>query len=83
MAGGDAASIEDEIGDLLFTIANIARKVSVNAEEALQSTNRKFQRRFEIIEARVRDGGQNLDELALEDLDRLWDEAKASERAGS
>ena len=48
VASGETARIEDEIGDLLFTIANIARKVGVNAEEAFQSTNRKFMRRFEI-----------------------------------
>lgn len=81
VASGDPAKIEDEIGDLLFTIANIARKVNVNAEEALQSTNRKFMSRFESMESRVHDRGQNLDQLALEEMDTLWDEAKAAERA--
>ena len=78
---GDAAKIEDEIGDLLFTIANIARKVSANPEEALQSTNRKFMRRFESMEKQVHERGQNLDQLTLEEMDRLWDDAKAAERA--
>ena len=73
--------IHEEIGDLLFTIANIARKVNVNPEEALQSTNRKFMRRFESMESRVRERDQNLDQLELEEMDRLWDEAKAAERA--
>ena len=50
--GGDPSRIEDEMGDLLFTIANIARKTGVNPEEALQSTNRKFIRRFEAMESR-------------------------------
>jgi MazG family protein len=81
VAAGDAQNIHDEIGDLLFTIGNIARKVNVNPEEALQSTNRKFMRRFEHMEARVRERGQNLDQLQLEEMDRLWDEAKAAERA--
>ena len=81
VANGDAENIHEEIGDLLFTIANIARKVNVNAEEALQSTNRKFMRRFESMEARVRERDQNLDQLELEEMDRLWDEAKAAERA--
>jgi len=81
VANGDAANIHEEIGDLLFTIANIARKVNVNAEEALQSTNRKFMRRFESMEARVRERDQNLDQLELEEMDRLWDDAKAAERA--
>lgn len=78
---GEAAKIEDEIGDLLFTIANIARKVSANPEEALQSTNRKFMRRFESMEKQVHERGQNLDQLTLEEMDRLWDEAKAAERS--
>ena len=80
IAEGDAEHVHEEIGDLLFTIANIARKVNVNPEEALQSTNRKFMRRFEAMEARVREGDQNLDQLELEEMDRLWDEAKAAER---
>ena len=77
---GDNGRIEDEMGDLLFTIANIARKTGVNAEEALQSTNRKFTRRFESMESSVRSSGRNLDQLSLEEMDALWDEAKAAER---
>lgn len=77
VASNDAAHIEEEIGDLLFTIANIARKVNVNAEEALQSTNRKFKKRFESMESRTE---KNLDQLTLEEMDRLWEEAKAAER---
>ena len=72
--------MHDEIGDLLFTIANIARKLDVNAEEALQSTNRKFARRFESMESRVHGEGRNIDQLTLEEMDSLWDEAKAAER---
>jgi tetrapyrrole methylase family protein/MazG family protein len=79
VATGDKGRIEDEIGDLLFTIANVARKVAVNAEEALQSTNRKFMRRFESMEKQVHGRGQNLDQLELEEMDRLWDEAKREE----
>jgi MazG family protein len=81
VAAGDQQNVHDEIGDLLFTIANIARKLNVNPEEALQSTNRKFMRRFESMESRVHESGQNLDQLELEEMDRLWDEAKAAERA--
>lgn len=77
---GDPQMIHDEIGDLLLTIANIARKLDVNAEEALQSANRKFRRRFEAMERAVRAQGRNLDQLTLEQMDALWDEAKASER---
>ena len=74
---GDQEKIHDEIGDLLFTVANIARKLDVNAEEALQSTNRKFTRRFEAMERSVREKGQNLDQLTLEEMDALWDAAKS------
>ncbi|HEX8619158.1 MAG TPA: nucleoside triphosphate pyrophosphohydrolase [Thermoanaerobaculia bacterium] len=81
VASGDETHIHEEIGDLLFTIANIARKMNVNAEEALQSTNRKFMSRFQAMESRVRERGQNLDQLELEEMDKLWDEAKAAERA--
>jgi MazG family protein len=79
--GKNPQDIHDEIGDLLFSIANIARKLDVNAEEALQSANRKFMRRFESMERSVRGGGRNLDQLTLEQMDALWDEAKAAERS--
>lgn len=80
IAGGNKERMHDELGDLLFTIANIARKLDVNAEEALQSTNRKFARRFASMESRVHAGGRNIDQLTLEEMDALWDEAKAAER---
>ena len=80
IASGDAEKVHDEIGDLLFTIANIARKLNVNPEEALQSTNRKFTRRFESMERAVRAGERNLDQLSLEEMDALWNDAKKSER---
>lgn len=80
IASGDESQMHDEMGDLLFTIANIARKLNVNAEEALQSTNRKFRRRFESMESSVREGGRNLDQLSLEEMDALWDKAKEAER---
>src|SRR5437016_8253409 len=60
VASDDGQSIRDEIGDLLFSITNIARKLEVNAEEALQSANRKFLRRFESMERAVRSEGRNL-----------------------
>jgi MazG family protein len=77
VASGDNAHVHEEIGDLLFTIANIARKVNVNPEEALQSTNRKFMSRFQSMETQA----PNFEQLTLEEMDRLWDEAKAAERA--
>lgn len=80
VASGEKAKITEEIGDLLFTIANIARKVEVNAEEALQATNRKFSRRFVSMESEVHAGDRNLDQLTLEEMDALWERAKAEER---
>jgi uncharacterized protein YabN with tetrapyrrole methylase and pyrophosphatase domain len=80
IASGDESNVHDEVGDLLFTIANIARKLNVNAEEALQSTNRKFTRRFGSMESRVRESGRNVDQLTLAEMDGLWDDAKAEER---
>jgi MazG family protein len=80
IASGENDRIQDELGDLLFTIANIARKLNVHAEEALQSTNRKFTRRFESMETKVHSSDRNLDQLTLEEMDALWDEAKAEER---
>jgi tetrapyrrole methylase family protein / MazG family protein len=73
---GSNEEVEEELGDVLFTIANIARKLNVNAEQALQSTNRKFTRRFEDIERETRARGQTLDQLSLEEMDALWDAAK-------
>ena len=73
---GSKQDVEEELGDVLFTIANIARKLDVNAEQALQATNRKFTRRFEDIEQAARTRGQTLDQLTLEEMDALWDAAK-------
>ena len=83
VAKGEAQNIHDELGDLLFAIANIARKLNVNAEEALQSANRKFMRRFEAVEAQARESGRNLDQLTLEQMDEMWDAAKDAERERS
>jgi MazG family protein len=81
VAAGDAPGIHEELGDLLFTVANLARKAGVNPEEALQSTNRKFLSRFQKMESEVRAADRNIDELTLEEMDRLWEEAKVAERA--
>jgi MazG family protein len=81
IASSKQEHIQEELGDLLFTIANVARKVGVNAEEALQAANRKFQSRFGSMEAAVHGSGRNLDELTLEEMDRLWDDAKSAERS--
>lgn len=69
-------AITDELGDILFAVANVARKLGVDAEEAMQHTNRKFRRRFGFIEAEVRRQGAQFDELDLDAMEELWQKAK-------
>jgi tetrapyrrole methylase family protein/MazG family protein len=69
---------EEELGDLLFAIVNIARSLAVDPEAALRKTNLKFRRRFALIEDRFRD--RDLSEVGLEAMDRVWNEAKDHER---
>ena len=71
--------LEDELGDLLFAAANLARKLGVDPEQALRGTNRKFERRFRHVETRLRERGLKPEEAGLETMDAYWDEAK---RAG-
>ncbi|MGH9456516.1 MAG: nucleoside triphosphate pyrophosphohydrolase [Thermoanaerobaculia bacterium] len=72
----ERAEIEHELGDLLFALVNIARRLEIDAENALQNANRKFTRRFEHIESRLRETGRRFDDVSLADMDALWDEAK-------
>ncbi len=74
-------ALEDEVGDLLFAVVNYARKRKVDAEGALLGANGKFARRFRRVEALAAERGLTLRDLDLAGLDRLWDEAKAEERA--
>ena len=68
--------IEDEMGDILFAVVNIARMSGVEPEQALQRTNDKFTRRFSYIERKIEESGEPLEEAGLIKLDRLWEEAK-------
>lgn len=74
-------AIREEIGDLLFTIANLGRKLGVDPEAALAGTNLKFRRRFGHVEERLRGDGRRLDEASLAEMDALWEEAKGAERS--
>ena len=80
MAGGEAVQIRDEIGDVLFTVVNLARFLQVNAEHALHATTRKFVRRFREVERRTREAGRSMAESSLDTLDAAWNAVKASER---
>jgi tetrapyrrole methylase family protein/MazG family protein len=73
----DASEREDEFGDILFVAANIADRLGLDAEQCLRAANRKFRTRFELVEQLAGERGVRLDELQIEGLDALWDEAKA------
>ena len=79
MASGDQAAISDELGDLLFSVVNLARHLKVDPENALRGANRKFERRFRFIEQALRDTHRPIEDCTLEDLDALWGEAKRQE----
>jgi ATP diphosphatase len=73
------ARIEEELGDLLFVVANVARHLKLDPEAALRSANHKFTRRFHAIERKLSEAGRTPAQSNLEEMDRLWDEAKAEE----
>ncbi|HEY3295932.1 MAG TPA: nucleoside triphosphate pyrophosphohydrolase [bacterium] len=72
----DSSAIEDEVGDILFSIVNLSRKLGVNPEDALRGTISKFMRRFAYIEQKLTDQGKALHDSTLAEMDALWDEAK-------
>jgi MazG family protein len=78
-AGAPKAKLTDELGDILFVCANLARHLGVDPEEALRATNAKFVRRFAHVEATVLASGRKLGEVSLEDMDAAWDDAKRLE----
>ena len=81
-AGGDPTRMEDELGDLLFAIANLGRFLSLNPEEALRKTITRFQKRFSFVEAALLLQGVPMQNASLEELDKLWEKAKCAEREG-
>jgi uncharacterized protein YabN with tetrapyrrole methylase and pyrophosphatase domain len=72
--------VELEVGDLLFAVVNYARFLEVEPEIALDKANQKFIRRFEFVEEKVLAEGNKMEQLSLTELDKIWNEAKASER---
>lgn len=75
----DQNRLEEEFGDLLFSVINAARLYGVNPENALEKTNRKFIRRFNYVESKAKAEGRNLKDMTLEEMDQLWNEAKHQE----
>ena len=72
----DRARAEEEMGDLLFSIANLSRKLDIEPETALRKANEKFTRRFEAMERRIAESRRTMRELTLDELEREWQEAK-------
>lgn len=81
IADRDLAKAREELGDVLFVVANIARTLEIDPEDALRATNAKFARRFRFIEAALQARGKTPDQSDLAEMDALWDEAKAAEKA--
>ncbi|MDY6924999.1 MAG: nucleoside triphosphate pyrophosphohydrolase [Pseudomonadota bacterium] len=80
IAAGDLDKARGEVGDLLFVVANLARKLGVEPEDALRGANAKFVRRFGFIEAELARDGRSPEHSDLAEMDELWDAAKAAER---
>ncbi|UXU76223.1 MULTISPECIES: nucleoside triphosphate pyrophosphohydrolase [unclassified Paracoccus (in: a-proteobacteria)] len=78
---GDHAHLTEEFGDLMFVMANLARHLKIDPEEALRLANAKFTRRFRAIESALALQGRRPEDSDLAEMDRLWNEAKAAERA--
>jgi MazG family protein len=71
--------LEDEIGDMLFVLVNIARYLSLDPESALKKTNRKFKRRFQWLEQELRRSGRRLEDATLDEMEKLWQQSKTQE----
>lgn len=75
-ADQDSDRMEEEFGDVLFSLINYARFKGINPEDALEKTNRKFIKRFKYLEEKSKQDGHQLGEMSLEEMDRYWEEAK-------
>jgi MazG family protein len=78
----DERHVEEEMGDLLFTIVNLARKLGVEPEAALRIANDKFQRRFDAIERASQSEGRSLQDMSLDQMEHLWNSAKNTSNTG-
>jgi len=75
-SGASNEKIEDEFGDVLFSLINYARHINVNPEDALERTNKKFIKRFNYLEQKSKEAGKPLDQMTLAEMDVYWEEAK-------
>ena len=74
------ARLEDEVGDLLFVLVNIARYLDVDPESSLRKTNRKFRRRFQHVEEAVGQAGKKLEDASLDEMEAHWQASKNDEK---
>ena len=79
--GGDRDKLEHEVGDLIFACVNLGRHANIEPEVAMRGVNRRFEQRFRRVETLARAQNQSLAEMSLEEMDRLWNQAKAEEAA--
>ena len=76
----DSENVKSELGDLLFSVCNLARHLGVDSESAIEGSTSKFSRRFRAVEAAAKASGRDLRDMTLGEMDALWDAAKAEER---
>jgi ATP diphosphatase len=82
ISSGDKTAAAEELGDILFVLANVARHLAIEPETALRRTNEKFIRRFQAVERALAANGKTPQQSTLEEMDALWDAAKIDERKG-
>jgi len=73
-------NIEEELGDVFFALINYSRFLDINPDDALEKANKKFIYRFKYIEQKANDNGSKINNLSLEEMDKLWDEAKKTKK---
>ncbi len=78
MMSGPAAALEHEVGDLLFSVVNLARKLGIDSEAALAAANTRFTRRFEAVESQLSEQGKSLPGATMEEMDAAWEKAKSA-----
>jgi MazG family protein len=80
VSDANAEGIQEELGDLMFSLANLSRKFGVNPELALRKANAKFVRRFRALEDEIRSSGKDFCKMSLEEMDAIWDRHKARDQ---
>lgn len=82
MSDGDPQQVAEELGDLLFSVSNLARHLAVDPEAALRQANTKFERRFRFIEQALRDSQRPFETCSIDELEAFWQQAKRAEKSG-